>query len=897
LRRLIHKKLRKGSHNLRFAEGLTNINIIAPSSQIPTLSPLNYGVMNENLSAFEEHVQLRYQVFNSIFLTLNLSGVHRTGMLLPILAEKCRKGLDTNLSPDEIIEGFFAEQPEERDEQERIQMLFKFVQFIERQVVLVDALEDAAFARVNNLDGSGSFKAFVQTASNRNAREQLQKALQYFRIRVVLTAHPTQFYPGSVLGIITDLTEAVKTNDLNLIKKYLAQLGKTPFFQKEKPTAYDEAVRLSWYLENIFYQAIPAIYREAHAEMGVLAEDVFKDNPLIQMGFWPGGDRDGNPFVTVETTLRVADELRGRLLKSYFRDVRLLKRRITFRGAQEILDEIEKGLYESAFVKPKKPTITLIGLKKKLSELIACLYKDHSGLFAEDVEELLRKVKIFGFHFSTIDIRQDSRVISRTYDAVVEKTPKEHNQKKGNTDTYFNFDKLPSQPTVEDPILNDTFKCFAAMRQIQKRNGPAACYRYIISNCRGVDDVARTFAMAKMSGMGKRMIIDIIPLFETIDDLQNAGEVMDELYRNKTYRSHVRFRKNKQIVMLGFSDGTKDGGYITANWGIFRAKEEISRVSRQHGVQVVFFDGRGGPPARGGGNTHKFYASLGPTIESNQIQITIQGQTISSNFGTIESAKYNLEQLLTAGLENKVLDSPYKVLNEDQRKLLDELSAISYRAYQDFKAHPLFMPYLEKMSTLKYYAETNIGSRPAKRGKSTELKFEDLRAIPFVGAWSQLKQNVPGFYGLGRAFEKIDKAGRLEELKSLYRNSLFFRTLLENSMQSLSKTNFNLTQYMERDPEFGQFWKQLYDESMLSRKYLLIISGQSRLLDTNPAIRSSIELREQIVLPLLIIQQYALMKIKEMDRLGKGQSPMTDAYRKLVVRSLYGNINASRNSA
>ncbi len=853
--------------------------------------------MNENQSAFEEYVLLRYQVFNAIFLTLNLSGVHRTGMLLPILTEKCRKGLDVKLSPSEIIEGFFAEQPKKRDEQEKIEMLFKFVQFIERQVVLVDALEDAAFERINSLDGNGSFKAFVQTASNRNARERLQQALKYFRIRVVLTAHPTQFYPGAVLGIITDLTKAVKTNDLSLIKKYLAQLGKTPFFQKEKPTAYDEAVRLSWYLENIFYQSIPAIYREAHDELGEIAEDVFKENPLIQMGFWPGGDRDGNPFVTVETTLLVADQLRTRLLKSYYRDVRILKRRITFRGAQEILDEIEKGLYESAFVKPKKPSITLLGLKKNLSDLIECLHNDHNGLFAEDVEDLLRKVKIFGFHFSTIDIRQDSRVISQTFDAVVLKTRRNITQNEKSSEAYFGFEKLPEMPSIDDPILNDTFRCFTAMRQIQKLNGPAACYRFIISNCRGVDDVARTYALAKMAGMGKRMFIDIIPLFETIEDLQNAGEVMTELYSNKTYRSHVMQRKNKQIVMLGFSDGTKDGGYITANWGIFRAKEEISRVSRAFGIQVVFFDGRGGPPARGGGNTHKFYASLGPTIESNQIQITIQGQTISSNFGTIESAKYNLEQLLTAGLENKVLDSPYKVLNAGQRALLDELSAISYKAYQDFKAHPLFMPYLEKMSTLKYYAETNIGSRPAKRGKSTELKFEDLRAIPFVGAWSQLKQNVPGFYGLGKAFESIDNSGRLEELKSLFKNSLFFRTLLENSMQSLSKTNFDLTQYMERDPEFGKFWKLLYEESLLSRKYLLLISGQSRLLDTNPAIRSSIELREQIVLPLLIIQQYALMKIKEMESSGKGQTQITDTFRKLVVRSLYGNINASRNSA
>ncbi len=853
--------------------------------------------MNENLSAFEEHVLLRYQVFNSIFLTLNLDGVHRTGILVPLLTEQCRKGLESGLSPKEIIDGFFVGKDEYDTEKKRLDLLFKFVQFIERQVVLVDALEDAAFAKVNNLEGSGSWKAFVQSASNMNAKGRLTDALRYFRIRVVLTAHPTQFYPGAVLGIITDLTDAVKNNDLSLIKQYLAQLGKTPFFQKEKPSAYDEAIRLSWYLENIFYDTIPEIYRNAHEELGDTAKEIFRDNPLIQMGFWPGGDRDGNPFVTVDTTLQVAEQLRTRVLKAYFRDVRMLKRRITFRGAAEILDGIEKELYKNAYLNPSKPSITATWLLGKLERLIDCLHSDHSGLFADDVEDLLRKVKIFGFHFSTIDIRQDSRVIGRAFEEVKEAINLDISGPEEYVDQLFRVDEARKKPSLKDPVLDDTFKSLGAMKQIQKRNGPAACYRYIISNCRGKDDVARVYALARLAGLGKKMFLDIIPLFETIDDLREAGKVMEELYTQKTYKNHLRQRKNKQIVMLGFSDGTKDGGYITANWSIFKAKEQISAVSRKYGIQVVFFDGRGGPPARGGGNTHKFYASLGPTIESNQIQITIQGQTISSNFGTADAARYNLEQLLTAGLENKLMESPARVLDAGQRNLLDQLSEISYKAYQEFKAHPRFMPYLEKMSTLKYYGETNIGSRPAKRGKGSELKFEDLRAIPFVGAWSQLKQNVPGFYGIGRACQVMEESGRLDDVKKLYRNSLFFRTLLENSMQALSKTNFELTRYMEKDAEFGEFWKLLYDESVLSQKYLLSISGQNRLLETNPTIKKSIDLREEIVLPLLIIQQYGLMKIKEMESKGQKSTSITDAYRKLVVRSLYGNINASRNSA
>ena len=348
--------------------------------------------------------------------------------------------------------------------------------------------------------------------------------------------------------------------------------------------------------------------------------------------------------------------------------------------------------------------------------------------------------------------------------------------------------------------------------------------------------------------------------------------------------------------MLGFSDGTKDGGYLTANWSIYKAKEGITSLSREHDIRVVFFDGRGGPPARGGGNTHKFYASLGPTIESSQTQLTIQGQTISSNFGSINSAKFNVEQLLTAGLENNIRKDMEGALTNEQRVLLDELSEISYATYQSFKNDPLFVPYLEEISPLNYYAMANIGSRPSKRGTGEGLKFEDLRAIPFVGAWSQLKQNVPGYFGLGSACKHLDEMGKLDDLKAFYHNSLFFRTLIENSMQSLSKTNFEITRYMKDDPKFGKFWEWMYEEYKLVEKYILEISGQDKLLENSPRVKASIKLREDAVLPLLIIQQYALMKVRELKDSGASEKEY-QTYEKLIIRTLYGNINASRNSA
>ena len=333
-----------------------------------------------------------------------------------------------------------------------------------------------------------------------------------------------------------------------------------------------------------------------------------------------------------------------------------------------------------------------------------------------------------------------------------------------------------------------------------------------------------------------------------------------------------------------------------ANWAIYKAKELLTAMSRKYDITVIFFDGRGGPPARGGGKTHQFYASLGNTIEHEQVQLTIQGQTISSNFGTIDSCQYNIEQLISSGIANEVFDQEQGHLNQEQREILERLAELSHQAYQDFKNHPKFLPYLEQISTLKYYAKTNIGSRPSKRGKASELNFSDLRAIPFVGSWSQLKQNVPGFYGVGIALEALSKEGRMDQIKSLFQESSFFRTLMENSMMSLTKSFFPLTAYLKDDPEFGLFWAQIFEEFERTKTLILEVSGQDDLMEDSRAMRASIAVRESIVLPLLTIQQYALRAIHQIKQTGTNTERL-EVYEKMVTRSLFGNINASRNSA
>ncbi len=853
---------------------------------------------------FEQNILNKYQVYNSIFMTLPFDTVHDTGVLLPLFDKLCAKGYLEGKDPVEIVDQFAGKYLDDPTEKEKIDLFFQFIQYIERQVVLFDANEDAAFSVVNNMNGIGTLRNTKEEAFARNKKDTLRKYLEEFKVRLVLTAHPTQFYPDSVLGIITDLITAIEKNDLILIKKLLSQLGKTPFLKEEKPTPYDEAVSLIWYLENIFYHSISKIYNYIRSN---IYQNEFIENEIVSLGFWPGGDRDGNPFVTTEITLNVAKKLRNTVIKNYYRDVRELKRRLTFKNIAPVIAELEEKLYKSFTSATDKTAISKEELMTKLLNIRTILIDHHQSLFLQELDELINKIYLFGYHFATLDIRQDSRVHRKVLLELIDELkqqnthllPADYKQRseeeqinllskvKGNLN-FMNF---------KNEQLKKTLGSIYALKEIQKLNGEKGANRYIISNNQKAVNVMEVFALLNLSGFTKKLPVDIVPLFETVDDLKDAHFSMQKLYNNEVYKKHLKNRKNRQTIMLGFSDGTKDGGYLMANWSIYKAKERLTEVSRKNGITAIFFDGRGGPPARGGGKTHQFYASLGPKIESKEIQLTIQGQTISSKFGTIDSAQYNMEQLVSSGVSNQIFEGIKNMMSKKNKALMNDLAETSYQAYKNFKSHPEFLNYIEKISTLKFYAKTNIGSRPSKRTQSDKLNFSDLRAIPFVGSWSQLKQNVPGFFGVGTALKKYEDSGDFQLLIDFYNKSKFFKSLIDNSMMAMKKSFFELTSYMKDDPEFGEFWQLIYHEFLLTKRLTLKLSGQEFLMQDNPLGRSSIEVREAIVLPLLTIQQYALKKLQKLKNKKDPDPEEILIYEKIVTRSLFGNINASRNSA
>ncbi|MFD1615692.1 phosphoenolpyruvate carboxylase [Gelatiniphilus marinus] len=857
------------------------------------------------LVRFKQNVLSKFQIYNSIFMTLPFESITKTGVLLPLFYETCKKGFANEDDPTTIVDTFFKKYQARRNRESQINLLFRFIQYIERQVVLFDAVEDAAFPIINNMEGIGTLRNLKERAKAENKIDDLIAYLEEFKVRIVLTAHPTQFYPGPVLGIITDLTEAIKDNNLNDISSLFAQLGKTPFFKREKPTPYNEAKSLIWYLENVFYSSFGEIYN--YIQQNIYIENK-KHNEIINIGFWPGGDRDGNPFVKPKTTLKVAKKLKKAILKKYHLDLRALRRKLTFRNVEDRIINLETILYNYSINLNTSKTISLQDLIAELTSIKNYIIKEHQSLYVKEIDNLLNRIHLFGYHFATLDIRQDSRIHTTVFNTVINRLiengsswfPKNYNSLT-ETEQLEILSKAGSESididAFEDEMVQNTLKSIEAIKSIQSTNGERGAHRYIISNNQTALNVMQLFSMLKMVAFKDQLTVDVVPLFETITDLENAPAVMEQLYTNAAYKAHLKSRGNKQTIMLGFSDGTKDGGYLMANWGIFKAKELLTEISRKHDITAIFFDGRGGPPARGGGKTHQFYSSLGPTIEDKEVQLTIQGQTISSNFGTLESSQYNLEQLISSGIDNRISGERNR-LSDDDRAVMTDLAETSYQSYKNFKNHPMFIPYLERMSTLKYYSKTNIGSRPSKRGNSDKLVFSDLRAIPFVGSWSQLKQNVPGFFGVGTALKKYEDAGQFNKVEQLYSNSKFFKTLLENSMMSLTKSFFDLTKYMSKDEEFGDFWNIIYTEYETTKRLILKLTGYSALMENEPTGKASIEVRESIVLPLLTIQQYALKQIQVLEKQGVGNdNEEKKIFEKIVTRSLFGNINASRNSA
>ncbi|NNE27911.1 MAG: phosphoenolpyruvate carboxylase [Saprospiraceae bacterium] len=833
-------------------------------------------------------IQKKFEIYNALFLKLSYKGANDYGHLIPILAAVAHQKLNEGLNPIDVLDHFYDDYKDIIGIG-KLEFMFKVIQYVERQIVLFDSIEDS----ISPYDLEDQNRLLIENQmsnfQNEDALLELFNYLNSFSVRIVLTAHPTQFYRQPVLDIISKLRISVKENDIQTIDALLHQLGLTTLVNSKSPTPLQEAQNIIHICRHEYYDAIGSFMYELKQRY-----PQFHNNELIMLGFWPCGDRDGNPYVTFDVTREVIDTLRMTLMKCYYNDVKSLKSKLTFRSIEESLLELQDRLYDAMF-----NSTSLIDHNEMVNELNAIravLISEYSSLYLEDLDRLIVKMEVFKTHFASLDIRQDHSVHKSTVEQILKS-----NNLITTSISEIEQDALIRMLTDEiielpndndlDAIALDTLKNIAQLPSLQDKNGEEGCHRYIISNSEDIYSVLFVFGLMRWVHKSNDFKFDIVPLFETMNGMNASRDVMEQLYNIPEYRTHLNNRNNKQTIMLGFSDGTKDGGYLKANWSIYKCKESLSEVSDRFNISAIFFDGRGGPPARGGGKTYNFYAARGANIANSDIQLTIQGQTITSTYGTQAKFIYNAEQMISSGLTSLNPGSQTHITDK-QRSLIEELSELSFNKYVELKEHPQFLPYLENMTTMKFYGQTKVGSRPGKRNKTSKLTLSDLRAISYVGSWAQLKQNIPGFYGVGTALKRVAEKGRLEDIKSLYQLSPLFRTLIDNSMMSMTKCMFELTSYMQNDDTYGAFWSMLYEEFLLSKEMTLKITGMQTLMENEQLSRHSIQQRDAIVLPLLLVQHYALQKLNSKEELEHRK-----VYEKLVVRSLYGNINASRNSA
>ena len=521
------------------------------------------------IKEFEKSVRNKFDIYNSLFLNLPFQGIEKLGMLIPILQQECKSGLDAGKEPIDILDSFFKVHTSTISESEKTELMFKFIQYVERQIVLFDSVEEAAFENLKKFENEFNLENYIHQTIVGDENTEIEKKLSDFSVRIVFTSHPTQFYTPAVLDIISRLRSFIATNDINNIDIILQQLGLTSLINTEKPTPLDEAKNVIYFIRNFYYDAVGELY--SHIKSNLLEDDF--DNPrLIQLGFWPGGDRDGNPFVTSDTTIKVADELRTTLMKCYYRDVKALERKLTFKGVTEIIENLRERLYIAMFDSSKN--IDYADILASLENIQGMLETRFNSLYVEELKSLIDKVKIFKNHFASLDIRQNHSV----HKTIIETILKKEKIIDQTLDELTNDEltailikkKINITPDqFDDDVLKDTVETISKLKDIQRKNGEAGCNRYIISNAEDLFSVLFVFFLLKNCGWQKVPIpFDIIPLFESMNGMKNSEFIMKELYSIPEYRTHLKNRGDKQTIMQGFSDGPKDGGYLQANCAI-----------------------------------------------------------------------------------------------------------------------------------------------------------------------------------------------------------------------------------------------------------------------------------------------------------------------------------------
>ena len=790
--------------------------------------------------------------------------------------------------------------------------------------LLINIAEDVDLAyEVNYKNNIGETYVGKLSESIKNIKDK--NILENINVVPVLTAHPTQVQRKTVLDLTEKLHSLLRKhrdvkNGLinerkwkNAIQKHIEILTQSDIIREKKLKVANEITNVLEYYNLSFIKAIAKLM----TEYKLLLEEnniELKNETPITMGMWIGGDRDGNPFVTAET-LNLSAMKQCELITTYYIEkLNSLYRTFSMsshvtKGSKE-LEELanrsrdtseyrEKELYRRAlsYIKDKLENTREYLLQDKEAEdkyltadefiadltIIEKSLLENKGeiLVTGEFEELLNVVKIFGFYLASIDMRQDSSV----YEASVAELLSSANIEKD----YSSLSEeekceLLLKQLKEDPrplSINDENKqseelrkelaIFRTARKLKDKLGDNVIKQNIISHTTSVSDLLELAIMLKEVGLvGSDFArLQLVPLFETIEDLENSYEVMDKYLSLDIVKKWVSDNRSYQEIMLGYSDSNKDGGYLSSGWSLYKAQQELSSLGEKHNIKVTFFHGRGGTVGRGGGPSYDAIISQPLGSVQDRIRLTEQGEIIAAKYGNSDAAYYNLEALFSAVIQRMNADK----VNTDIRDIpeiqviMDEIVEDSYNKYRELVfENPNFYNYFFEATPIKEISSLNIGSRPASRKKITDIG--GLRAIPWVFSWSQSRIMLPGWYGVGTAFLNFinkDK-GNIEKLRKMYKEWPFFTSLLSNVDMVMSKSDMDIAkEYANlcKEEETKKVYEEILREWNLTKQVVLEISEHKEFLEDNTYLTRSLENRLQYFNTLNLIQLELIKRSRE----------------------------------
>jgi phosphoenolpyruvate carboxylase len=752
----------------------------------------------------------------------------------------------------------------------------------------------------------------VQSESNDFDKKDLQEWLDNFSVRPVFTAHPTEAARRSVLSKMTTISQLLELPESQTKSQRLAEaidlLWQTDELRLGRPEPLDEAVNSIYYLDELLQETVPEVLASFANEVKRLGIELSVNSKPLSFGTWIGGDRDGNPNITAEVTKSAIllqnshftrainkhiDELRQSL--SISTKLAGVTKELEQSLAEDLenLPEIEARYRRINVEEPYRLKATAIGHKLRLtqarhaaglshvsgrdyqntSELLKDFEIIHTSLIANNGQlianglfnRIYRTISAFGLTHATMDIREHSGVHRGLFTQIF-----------GQLDSADISKELTSdnkEITKLDEVGKRCFDTFLIVNELIDRFGSEVIESYIISMTKSADDVLIAALLAKQAGLlsldEKKPFakIGFVPLLETVAELRSAGEILDKLLMDKNYRKIVTLRGDLQEVMLGYSDSNKDAGITTSQWEIHKAQRKLRDVAIKHGVKLRLFHGRGGSVGRGGGPTYDALIALPWGSIDGHIKMTEQGEVISDKYGLPALAKENLELTLAAALEATVLNrKPRQSVGDlnSWNECMDLISENAFTAYRKLVDNPDLPTYFYQSTPVEQLGNLFLGSRPSRRPDASS-GLDSLRAIPWVFGWTQSRQIVPGWFGVGSGLKAARQAGKEKLLQTLLKEWHFFKTFISNVEMTLAKTDLNIAQrYVDTlvDPALHKIFEQIKSEFELTVNELLLMTGEKEILGNQPILARTLQIRDTYLAPIQLLQVSLLSRVR-----------------------------------